>query len=112
MIGKGSRTLASNQSRRAFLRNVGLTGSAGTMFATMGALGLAPTAQAAQREQPFRALNASDFHLTGRGAAKVVIVGGGIAGLTTAYELGKAGYDCTILEARDRTGGRNFTVRG
>ncbi|GGT27686.1 hypothetical protein GCM10010207_29190 [Streptomyces atratus] len=41
-----------------------------------------------------------------------MIVGGGIAGLTTAYELGKAGYDCTVLEARSRTGGRNFTVRG
>lgn len=39
-------------------------------------------------------------------------MGGGIAGLATAYELGKAGYDCTVLEARDRTGGRNFTVRG
>lgn len=53
-----------------------------------------------------------DFTLSGQGAAKVVIVGGGIAGLATAYELGKAGYDCTVLEARDRTGGRNFTVRG
>lgn len=102
----------SGTSRRAFLRNVGLTSGAGAMFATMGALGLAPTAQAAQREQPFRALSASDFTLTGRAAARVVILGGGIAGLATAYELGKAGYDCTILEARDRTGGRNFTVRG
>ena len=34
-------------SRRSFLRNVGLTGGAGTMLATMGALGLAPTAEAA-----------------------------------------------------------------
>ncbi|MFG3103076.1 flavin monoamine oxidase family protein [Streptomyces sp. NPDC048182] len=82
------------------------------MFATMGALGLAPTAAAAGREQPFRAPTASDFHLTGRSAASVLVIGGGIAGLATAYELGKAGYDCTILEARDRTGGRNFTVRG
>ncbi|MFI6036915.1 flavin monoamine oxidase family protein [Streptomyces sp. NPDC051315] len=82
------------------------------MFATMGALGLAPTAQAAPREQPFRAPGAGDLHLTGRAAATVVIVGGGIAGLTAAYELGKAGYDCTVLEARDRTGGRNLTVRG
>jgi len=41
----------------------------------------------------------------------VVILGGGIAGLATAYELGKAGYDCTILEARGIAGGRNFTVR-
>ena len=42
----------------------------------------------------------------------MVILGGGIAGLATAYELGKAGYDCTVLEAADRVGGRNFTVRG
>ncbi|MGW0820519.1 FAD-dependent oxidoreductase [Streptomyces sp. NPDC002845] len=98
-------------SRRMFLRNVGLTSGAGAMFATMGALGLAPTAQAAQRQQPFRAPAAGDFTLTGRGAARVVIVGGGIAGLTAAYELGKAGYDCTVLEAGDRTGGRNLTVR-
>ncbi|OKK20092.1 amino acid oxidase [Streptomyces sp. CB02488] len=99
-------------SRRTFLRNVGITGGAGAMFATMGALGLAPTAQAAGREPAFRAPSQGDFSLTGRAAAKVVVVGGGIAGLATAYELGKAGYDVTVLEARDRTGGRNFTVRG
>ncbi|MFI6240993.1 flavin monoamine oxidase family protein [Micromonospora sp. NPDC050795] len=42
----------------------------------------------------------------------MVVLGGGIAGLTTAYELGKAGYHCTVLEARHRVGGRNLTVRG
>jgi len=99
-------------SRRSFLRKVGLTGGAGTMFATMGALGLAPTAQVAQREQPYRALKSSGFTLSGRAAAKVVIVGGGIAGLACAYELGKAGYDCTVLEARDRTGGRKNEPTG
>lgn len=99
-------------SRRTFLRNVGITGGAGAMFATMGALGLAPTAQAASREPAYRAPSTGDFHLKGKAAAKVVVVGGGIAGLATAYELGKAGYDVTVLEARGRTGGRNFTVRG
>lgn len=103
---------APGASRRSFLRQVGITGGAGAMFATMGALGLAPTAQAAQREPAFHAPSRSDFALKGKGAAKVVIVGGGIAGLAAAYELGKAGYDCTVLEARSRTGGRNFTVRG
>ncbi|MFB7219099.1 flavin monoamine oxidase family protein [Streptomyces sp. NPDC002596] len=82
------------------------------MFATMGALGLAPTARAAQREPAFHAPSEGDFTLKGKVAAKVVVVGGGIAGLAAAYELGKAGYDCTVLEARSRTGGRNFTVRG
>ena len=42
----------------------------------------------------------------------VVILGGGIAGLVSAYELGKLGYRCTLLEARARVGGRNWTVRG
>ncbi len=42
----------------------------------------------------------------------MVILGAGMAGLVTAYELGKAGYRCTILEARERPGGRNWTVRG
>nr|WP_243876891.1 FAD-dependent oxidoreductase [Streptomyces sp. 846.5] len=96
-------------SRRGFLRAVGVSGGAGTMFAAMGALGLAPTATAAT--PAFSAPSASDFHLTGRKAAKVVILGGGVAGLVSAYELGKAGYDCTILEPRSRTGGRNFTAR-
>ncbi|WP_110945732.1 flavin monoamine oxidase family protein [Streptomyces avicenniae] len=81
------------------------------MLATMGALGLAPTARAAE-VPAYRAPSPGDFSLTGRAAASVVVVGGGIAGLTTAYELGKAGYDVTVLEARERTGGRNFTVRG
>jgi monoamine oxidase len=44
--------------------------------------------------------------------ATVVILGGGIAGLVSAYELGKLGYRCTLLEARERVGGRNWTVRG
>ncbi|OIV35869.1 amino acid oxidase [Mangrovactinospora gilvigrisea] len=102
---------APGSSRRSFLRSVGVTGGAGALFATMGALGLAPTARAAAAPR-FTAPARSDFTLTGRAAAKVVVLGGGIAGLTTAYELGKAGYDCTVLEARDFAGGRNTTIRG
>jgi monoamine oxidase len=41
----------------------------------------------------------------------VLVLGAGLAGLTVAYELGKVGYDCRILEARARSGGRVFTVR-
>lgn len=41
----------------------------------------------------------------------VVIIGAGLAGLASAYELGKLGYTCTLLEARDRVGGRCWSVR-
>ena len=41
-----------------------------------------------------------------------MILGGGIAGLVAAYELRALGYECTLLESRQRPGGRNWTVRG
>jgi monoamine oxidase len=41
----------------------------------------------------------------------VVILGGGIAGMTTALEMTLLGYDCTILEATAVAGGRNRTIR-
>jgi monoamine oxidase len=41
----------------------------------------------------------------------VLIVGAGIAGLAAAQVLAKAGQTCLLLEARDRIGGRIWTVR-
>src|SRR5581483_9171770 len=46
----------------------------------------------------------------GRGN-KVIVLGAGIAGLVAAWELRKAGFDCVLLEARQRPGGRNWSVR-
>lgn len=55
------------------------------------------------------------FRLEGQAPAgkgrRVIILGGGAAGLSAAYELKKLGYECTLLEARHRPGGRNWTVR-
>ena len=42
---------------------------------------------------------------------RVIILGAGMAGLSTAYELGALGYECTVLEARQRPGGRCWTIR-
>lgn len=44
-------------------------------------------------------------------AKKIVVIGAGLAGLSAAYELKRAGHEVTILEAQTRAGGRVFTLR-
>src|SRR5262245_36551436 len=89
--------------RREFLVRVAHAGGYSATFATMQSLGLLPST----------AVAASTVDLprdAGKGV-KVVILGGGIAGLVSAYEMSKAGFECMLLEARERPGGRNWTVR-
>lgn len=89
--------------RRELLAGVARAGGYSATFAVMQSLGLLPA-------PPSEASTVSSPRDTGKGV-KVVILGGGIAGLACAYELTKAGYQCTLLEARTRPGGRNWTVR-
>jgi monoamine oxidase len=90
--------------RRDFLMRVGEAGGFGAAFATMQSLGLMPMAASAA--------SAPDLPADAGKGVKVVVLGGGIAGLVAAYEMGKAGFQCTVLEAQDRPGGRVWTVRG
>ncbi len=91
-----------DMTRRTFLQRVGQAGGSTAVYQAMGALGL--TATGAER---------AAFALSGDGRGKrVLILGAGLAGLCAAYELGKLGYDCRILEARKRVGGRCHTIRG
>jgi monoamine oxidase len=42
---------------------------------------------------------------------KVIVAGAGLAGLTAARALGRSGVGVTLLDARDRLGGRVWTIR-
>jgi monoamine oxidase len=89
-------------SRRKFLTQVAAISGMGAALLSMQALGLASTVFA----QPAPILPAK----IGSGT-HVVILGAGIAGLVMAYRLERAGFSVTLVEARRRTGGRNWTLR-
>jgi len=88
--------------RRELVQRIGQAGGVGAAFLAMQGLGMFSRESAAEPLALPRG---------GGKGIKVVILGAGVAGLAAGYELRKAGYDCTILEARDRVGGRNWTIR-
>ena len=47
----------------------------------------------------------------GSRAQRIIVIGAGMAGLSTAFELSALGHEVTVLEARTRPGGRVFTLR-
>jgi len=87
--------------RRTFLQALGQTSGAVAVHDAMRGLGLFV-------EDP------KPPAVTGRAprGARVVILGGGLAGMAAAIELDGLGYHVDVLEARTRPGGRAFTVRG
>jgi monoamine oxidase len=99
--------MPSGLTRRTFLNRVGQTGGAVALHGVMRALELASPAAA----EAFSPIGTAPAGRSGA-ASRVIVIGAGLAGLTTAYELRKLGYTVEVLEARGRTGGRCFTVRG
>ena len=66
---------------------------------------------AASKQEEYLSLVNNGFPKNDKKPKRVIIVGAGMAGLVAAYELLKAGHDPIILEARQRVGGRVYTVR-
>jgi monoamine oxidase len=88
-------------SRRTFIERLAAAGGARLASEALRALALLPDGSSTAK-----------FELRGRvPGTRVVVLGAGLTGLTVAYELGKLGYDCEVLEARDRPGGRCWTIR-
>ncbi|MEO7916072.1 MAG: NAD(P)/FAD-dependent oxidoreductase [Dokdonella sp.] len=89
-------------SRRALLRMIGVTAGSAAMYHAMTSLGFAQSST-----------YKGQLELSGvpKGAT-VLILGAGLAGMTAAYELRKAGYKVQVLEYNERPGGRCWTRRG
>ncbi|MFN8511222.1 MAG: flavin monoamine oxidase family protein [Chloroflexia bacterium] len=96
------RTDTRHLTRRTLLTGIASVGGAGAAYRALHALGLIPT----PGELP--TYSAAPLRAAGN---RVLILGAGLAGMVAAYELRQRGYDCLILEARSRAGGRCWTVR-
>lgn len=88
--------------RRDFLLRAGQAGGYTAAFALMQSLDLAPAATLVTQKNWSKEAGRKQ---------NVIILGAGIAGLCAAYELQRAGFKVTVLEARERPGGRNWTIR-
>ena len=119
--------------RREFLENVGKAAGSLAMLRTMTAMGLGlgisgcgsssagPASGSTGITDPVSGVDNPSSNLksprpgdwnSGIGIGKsVIILGAGIAGMCSAYELQKLGYTVSILEATNRAGGRNRTIR-
>jgi len=89
-------------SRRDLLALIGTVAGSAAMYHAMTSLGLA-------LDSPYKGPIRLDGDVKG---ASVLVLGAGLAGMTAAFELRKAGYKVQVLEFNDRPGGRNWTLRG
>jgi monoamine oxidase len=93
---------AARVSRRDLLSLIGAVSGSAAMYHAMTSLGFASDSG---YKGPIR------LHGDPKGAS-VLVLGAGLAGMTAALELRKAGYKVQVLEFNSRPGGRNWTLRG
>jgi len=88
--------------RRDLLAMIGTLAGSAAMYQAMTTLGFA-------QESPYKGPLKLDGDPKG---ASVLILGAGLSGMVSAYELSKAGYKVQILEYRQKAGGRCWSLRG
>ncbi|MDT8429258.1 MAG: FAD-dependent oxidoreductase [Pseudomonadales bacterium] len=88
--------------RREFLNLVAASSGTAAVLRVGAAAGLLPAASMAAVPELVQPASRR---------RKVVVLGAGLSGLSVAYQLNRAGYECTVLEASHRPGGRVFTIR-
>ena len=93
---------STNVSRRDLLALIGTVAGSAAMYEAMTALGFAA-------ESGYKGPIKLEGDAKG---ASVLILGAGLAGMTAALELRKAGYKVQILEYQNRPGGRNMSFYG
>src|ERR1700728_5105881 len=89
-------------SRRRLFEIIGASVGGAAVYQAMTRLGYA-------EESPYRGPIKLDGDPKG---ASVIVLGAGLAGMTAAIELERAGYKVSVLEYNLRPGGRNWTLRG
>src|SRR5438067_8541329 len=57
------------------------------------------------------ASSAASANSTELAGTSVIVAGAGLAGLAAAYDLMSMGADVTVVDARERVGGRVWTIR-
>ena len=90
--------------RRTLLRTVAGAAGSAAVYRTLDALGMLGPSPAAAA--------ALDLPPDSGAGGHVVILGAGLSGLAAAWEMSNAGWNCTVLEASGRSGGRSLTARG
>jgi monoamine oxidase len=100
LLVEGGFFAMSQVTRRRFFQHVAAIGGTSALMNAMTSLELL-----AEQVAPRPQWSGTPSH------KRVLVLGAGLSGLVAGYELGKLGYDCQLLEARERVGGVSWTIR-
>jgi monoamine oxidase len=98
-----SRIPTQRMTRRELLMMIGAAAGAGASYQAMAQLAI---------NDPSPVVSRIPGTTRARPGASVLVLGGGVAGMSAALELSRVGYKVTLLENNKRPGGRCWSIRG